>query len=224
MENKYERKIILEIDSTNVVKAIICGMTGKITKYMTFQKLRDMILASEGEYREKPSVEIYKGYIPKNTVYVKAYDDGRISYFILKESCIFPINFLDQEYKVPIPNLIFKFDCKNGHVINGGVVAVDTNKVKMDTKIYAYPFTNASIAHLCWGYNKIPSVEEDIGILSNLPDYFIALPSNLHGYSNANNSLNLECRPLLEFLQGQDQFPLDLLSPLKMSLVHWVDK
>jgi hypothetical protein len=227
MENKHTSKVQITITSSNLVEVVITKIDGSVKKFIPYEKLMDYFkLGKELKQSKKESKIIQATFLPADTVYTKTYSDGGMTCYILKRACKLPMEYFGKGYKtVPIPNLIFKFHYAHEHMVDGGVVAIaneHVNNISLSTPLYQFPFTNASLGHLCWGANRTKI--NDIRQLSALPDYFLGLPNSMHSFSASSNSLNLEIGPLLEMLELQEHYDDILLSPLNQSFGKWLSK
>ena len=94
-----------------------------------------------------------------------------------------------------------------------GIVA-DGEKLKPDTKMYRYPFSNVSGFHLCTGNNTFPKCA-GLHTIASLPYYILSMPNNNHNFDPSNNKLGLEMRDLLEHMKDKtpEFYYTDILLP-----------
>lgn len=164
------------------------------------------------------SAGIYSsGILPKNCVSY-TYDTGKGNHYIVLE---YPENHADITYmktlyeNFHIPKLVFGFIIKDEKIekVNMGVTA--NERLKDDTQMYVYPFSNVSKFYLCTGANSLPKIKSFVS-LSNLPRFILSLPDNDDHYRESNNKLGLGHRELLEHLtdKTQDYYYEKVLIPM----------
>ena len=147
-------------------------------------------------------------------------DDERHSTGLLPEDCIMAVmekkftyyfvrypelyadfRYFDTEYRrFPIPRLVFGFKYlpKDHKVAGCSVCVVKDGRLKEDTILYRYPFSNVSRdGRICLGNNALP-LYKDPSKLHTLASYILRMPNNNDHYSRDNNRLNAEYRDLLE--------------------------
>ncbi len=157
----------------------------------------------KGSIREEP---VSTGLLPANIVSVKLASDGK-RYAVLEYAYEkADIQYMQTEYPdFPLPRLLFGFLVeKSGRIseINLGVPA--PGKLKEDTKMYLYTFSNVSRFRLCTGANSLPGIKNLQG-LQNLPEYILSLPDNDDYFDASHNRLGLSHRDLLEHLRDKDR-------------------
>lgn len=115
------------------------------------------------------------------------------------------ITYMGTEYKnFPLPRLVFGIKISSSGRIEGvnlGVPAL--GKLREDTVMYFYPFSNVNRFHMCTGSNSLPHIKSLTG-LENLSRFIISLPDNDDYFDSKHNKPNLEHRDLLELLKDKD--------------------
>ena len=127
----------------------------------------------------------------------------------------------------PLPRLIFKFSLHQGLRVNSvSVCVVEEGRLKPDSKLFAWPFSNVGAGgHMCIGNNVMPKCES-LHTLSSLPYHILSIPNNNDHYSRNNNKMKLEYRDLLELLKDKDPsfYYSDILVPEKKTLNDFINK
>ena len=122
-------------------------------------------------------------------------------YFIRYPELCADFRYFDTEYRnFPIPRLVFGFKyMPDAHKVAGcSVCVVKDERLKADTILYRYPFSNVSSnGRICLGNNALP-VYKDPSRLHTLAGYILRMPNNNDHYSKNNNQLHAEYRDLLE--------------------------
>ncbi len=140
------------------------------------------------------------GLLPENCIMVVT-EKKFTCYFIRYPELSADFQYFDTEYRhFPIPRLVFGFKyLPMDHKIAGcSVCVVKDERLKEDTILYRYPFSNVSGGgHICLGNNALP-VYKDPSRLHTLASYILRMPNNNDHYSKDNNRLNAEYRDLLE--------------------------
>lgn len=81
-----------------------------------------------------------------------------------------PIYHLDEFYDdIGMPNTIFAIRIVNGVYSGGSIVCCKDDVITEETKLYYYPFSNASNSHICLGSNKMANDITDNSVLRSLP-------------------------------------------------------
>lgn len=127
-------------------------------------------------------------------------------YFIRYPELYADFRYFDTEYRhFPIPRLVFGFkympDARK--VAGCSVCVVKDERLKKDTVLYCYPFSNVSSnGYICLGNNALP-VYKDTSRLHTLASYILRMPNNNDYYSKDNNRLHAEYRDLLEQMKNK---------------------
>lgn len=156
------------------------------------------------------------GFLPENCFHVTTYADGGRDYCIRHPSLYADITYHSTEYPhFPLPRLVFGFRVsKEGKVSGCRLGVVEDGKLKEDSVMYEYPFSNVASFSLCIGANSLP-VYKKAHTLATLPDFLLRLPNNDDRFSPLNNRPNLQYRELLEHLKNKDPkyYYSDILIP-----------
>lgn len=163
--------------------------------------LANCFLASRYDDERHPTGLLPEGCIgvtimPKYTYYYIRYPELRVdfSYF----GTLYP-NF-------PIPRLVFclKYMPKEKKVAECYVCVAKDERLKEDTPLYHYPFSNVyHDLRICTGNNAMP-VYKDPARLHTLVSYLLRLPNNNDLYDREHNKLHAEYRDLLEQMKGKE--------------------
>ena len=146
------------------------------------------------------------GLLPQHilNVTMNTEDESRYVTFEFPDS-VADITYMGTEYKnFPLPRLVFGIKISSSGRIEGvnlGVPAL--GKLREDTAMYFYPFSNVSRFHMCTGANSLPYIKSLTG-LENLSRFIISLPDNDDYFDSKHNKPNLEHRDLLELLKDKD--------------------
>ena len=151
--------------------------------------------------------EVQSGLLPENVLSVNVDSKTNARYVVVE----FPLDRTDITYMettymdFPIPKLVFGFKLEgNGRIdkINMGVAGL--GRLKPDTPMYYYPFSNVNGFKLCVGTNELPHIES-LHQLSGLPYYILSMPDNDDYFKTDNNRLKANHRDLLEHLKDKDR-------------------
>lgn len=151
--------------------------------------------------------EVQSGLLPENVLTVNIDSKTNARYVVVE----FPLDRTDITYMetvytdFPIPRIVFGFKLEgNGRIdkINMGVIGL--GKLKPDTPMYYYPFSNVNNFKLCVGTNDLPHIES-LHQLSGLPYYILSMPDNDDYFKTGNNRLKANHRDLLEHLKDKDR-------------------
>lgn len=115
------------------------------------------------------------------------------------------ITYMGTEYKnFPLPRLVFGIKISSSGRIEGVNLGVPgLGKLREDTVMYYYPFSNVNRFSMCTGANALPHIKSLTG-LENLSRFIISLPDNDDYFNSKHNKPNLEHRDLLELLKDKD--------------------
>jgi len=148
---------------------------------------------------------VSSGLLPENCISVSFGETNERAVCILH-----PERFADFTYhktcyeRFPIPRLVFKFSLvKNLRVQSVSVCVVEEGRLKPDSKLFVWPFTNVRGYHMCIGNNVMPKCES-LHTLASLPYHILQIPNNNDHYSPNLNKLKMEFRDLLEHLKDKD--------------------
>ena len=151
--------------------------------------------------------EVQSGLLPENVLSVNIDSKTNARYVVVE----FPLDRTDITYMetvytdFPIPRIVFGFKLEgNGRIdkINMGVIGL--GKLKPDTPMYYYPFSNVNNFKLCVGTNDLPHIES-LHQLSGLPYYILSMPDNDDYFKTGNNRLKANHRDLLEHIKDKDR-------------------
>lgn len=127
-------------------------------------------------------------------------------YFIRYPELYADFRYFDTEYRrFPIPRLVFgfKYMPKDHKVAGCSVCVVKDGRLKEDTVLYRYPFSNVgSDGRICLGNNALPAYK-DPSRLHTLASYILRMPNNNDHYSRDSNRLHAEYRDLLEQMKNK---------------------
>lgn len=125
-------------------------------------------------------------------------------------SILHPDRYADVTYyktvylRFPLPRLVFQFSLHQGLRVNEvsvGIVA--EGRLKPDTIMYQWPFSNVTGFHMCIRNNVMPKCES-LHTLSSLPYLILEIPNNDDHYASGNNRMKMEYRELLEHLKDKE--------------------
>lgn len=157
----------------------------------------------KGSIKQEP---ISTGLLPSNILSLKIAEDGKRYAVVKFEEPKADIQYRNTEYPdFPLPRLLFGFTVESSgriSAVNLGVPAL--GKLKEDTPMYFYPFSNVSRFSLCTGGNSLPHIKS-LQSLENLPRYILSLPDNDDYFDPKHNRLELGHRDLLEHVRDKDQ-------------------
>ena len=124
----------------------------------------------------------------------------------------------------PVPRLIYGFYVDVNGKITGVYVAVaDKGRLRDDTKLYKYPFSNVSEFRMCTGSNVLPTIKQ-LRQISGIPNYLFSMPDNNDHYKPDNSKLGMEYRNFLEFMSDKepDFYYTDVLIPIDKTLKDFI--
>lgn len=131
-----------------------------------------------------------------------------------------PFKYLETEYFIPFPDMVFHFVAQKGRVTATETWFADENGV-----LYHYPYGNVYVnGAICWGGNLLPS----IGCLKDfekLVTLFYSASTNNDLYQNVETKIGgrkveLTQRELLELVSKEETFPKKLLKPFGLSIAQ----
>lgn len=151
--------------------------------------------------------EVQSGLLPENVLSVNIDTKNKNKYVVLE----FPLDMIDVKYmkttykNFPIPRLIFGFKIEgNGRIDKIWLGVPALGRLKPETPMYYYPFSNVNDFKLCIGSNDLPHIES-LHQLSGLPYYILSMPDNDDYFSVKHNKLSMTHRDLLEHLKDKDR-------------------
>lgn len=124
----------------------------------------------------------------------------------------------------PLPRLAFKFSLHRGlRVQTVSVCVVEEGRLKPDSKLFVWPFSNVNGFHMCIGNNVMPKCES-LHTLGSLPYHIMEIPNNDDHYTPHNNQMGLEYRGLLEHLKDKEPayYYEKILVPNKKTLKDFI--
>lgn len=128
-------------------------------------------------------------------------------YFIRYPELYADITYRDTEYPhFPIPRLVFGFQYLplEKKVVKSYVCVVKDERLKPETPLYVYPFSNVhGDDSICLGNNALPAYKNPAR-LHTLAAYILRFPNNNDMYYSSHNKLDLEYRDLLEQMKWKD--------------------
>lgn len=168
------------------------------------------------------------GLLPENCIAV-VMEKQYIRYFIRYPELYADFTYFDTEYRnFPIPRLVFDFKYmpSEGKVASCSVCVVKDERLKPDTPLYRYPFSNVSTdGRICTGNNALP-VYRNPARLHTLAGHILRMPNNNDHYSSGNNRLHAEFRDLLEQMKGKtpSHYYTDVLVESKNTLKDFLNR
>lgn len=126
----------------------------------------------------------------------------------------------------PLPRLVFGFWLQQGQRVQSvNVGVVPEGRLRPDTPMYLWPFSNVNGFRMCIGNNVMPKCES-LHTLSSLPYHIMSLPNNNDHYSPENNKPGLEYRDLLEYMRDKDPsvYYSEILMPGKQKLSDFIQR
>lgn len=195
-------EVVIHIKEDKSVRLEITENGKTRTKLISPQTLFDCI---KGSLSSTP-VKVASGLLPSNVISVTGDESGARYAVVEYPYNTADITYMSTEYKnFPLPRLIFGFKVESSGRISEVKLGVPApGKLKPDTKMYYYPFSNVSRFALCTGANVLPNIKT-LQSLENLPGYIISLPDNDDHYQDNHTKLNLGHRDLLEHLRDKDR-------------------
>lgn len=200
MQKKPE-EIIIHIRDERSIQLEICEKGSIKTKMITPDVLVECVKGSLSGFR------FNTGILPSNIISLSVDTERDNKYIVLEyQYDKTDITYMKTLYAdFPLPRLLFGFMLENsGRIssINMGVPAL--GKLKPETPMYYYPFSNVSRFSLCTGGNSIPHIKA-IQSLQNLPEHILSWPDNDDRYNAKHNKLGMERRDLMEHLKDKSR-------------------
>lgn len=216
-------KAIIEIDKqygTSITIVKEGGITTK--KYSDIESVQEVLLEN---------FQFATGWIPSGTRYYKKGDNAE-TIIIESPPSVRGVGFATgnkiKEFTIPVPWTLWKFQLVNSHGnhrISGAQVWAMRNPItpgKEETHtLYRFPFSNVS-GGICWGGSdtnrEIMDSIDSINKISRMIEVFWSAPfnSDLDGgkytaFKNDNDVTITNCYSLLEYLDGKQVFPYNIL-------------
>ncbi|QQZ64482.1 hypothetical protein JI735_34140 (plasmid) [Paenibacillus sonchi] len=164
--------------------------------------------------------------LPRNTIY---YSEGpaKINLFFEIPAHSRRVYYHEAVIEdVSYPSLIFGVSLitrDEKKVVQGVFIAAieEQFSISEETEMFCYPFTNVSASShkVCWGTQKLPTIEK-MSQLSSIPDLFFNTPNSDSYYSESINT-RLTFRELMEEIKGKS-FPEKYLKPIGQNLKEWI--
>lgn len=188
---REDLSILLEIKEKGTIR----------TKMISVETLMDCLKGSVSGFT------FSTGILPQNFVSVSVNTGKKQRYVVVEfQDERADITYRQTEFKdFPLPRLLFGFCLEeSGRIsrVNLGVPA--QGKLKPDTPMYYYPFSNVSRFAMCTGSNTLPHIK-DLQQVQNLPYYILSFPDNDDHYTDRHNKPGLCHRELMEHLQDKDR-------------------
>jgi hypothetical protein len=148
---------------------------------------------------------VSSGLLPDNCIAVNVGEHDERAVCILHPERYADITYHQTRYeRFPLPRLVFKFSLHQKLRVNSvSVCVIEEGRLKPDSKLFHWPFSNVSGFHMCIGNNVMPKCES-LHTLSSLPYHILEIPNNNDHYQTQNNKPQMEYRDLLEHLKDKD--------------------
>lgn len=149
--------------------------------------------------------EVHSGLLPENCIAFSSRESGERTVTILHPQRYADITYYKTCYQnFPLPRLAFQLSLVQGlRVRSVSVCVVEEGRLRPDSKLFHFPFSNVSGFHMCIGNNVLPKCES-LHTLSSLPYHILSIPNNNDHYRSGNNKMGLEYRDLLEHLRDKE--------------------
>jgi hypothetical protein len=150
-------------------------------------------------------IAIRSGLLPPNVISYAQDDRGNKSVCLWHPELSADISYFGTVYQnLPLPRLVFGFSVSGeGRINSCRLGIVQDERLKPETPIYEYPFSNVSGFRLCIGNNPLPKCES-LHTLASVPYMILAMPNNNDHFGARYNKKNMEFRNLLELLKDKD--------------------
>ncbi len=148
---------------------------------------------------------IISGLLPDNCVAFQSTGDNEKKVSILHPERRGDITYYGTLYKdFPLPRLIYKFSLHQGHRVNAvSVCVVEEGRLRPESKLFEYPFSNVTGYKMCIGNNVMPKCES-LHTLSSLTYHIVSLPDNNDHFTHNKNLLGMPYRELVEHLKDKE--------------------
>jgi len=171
------------------------------------------------------SYDIHSGLLPPNVISFAVSENGGQDICLRHPERRADIFYCGSEYKnFPLPRLVFGFQVSAEKRVSGCRIGiVQEERLRPDTPMYRYPFSNVSGFSLCVGSNPLPKCESP-HTLASLPYLLLALPNNNDRFNPEDNKPRMEYRTLLEHLKDKDSayYYSDILIPSGKTLRDFI--
>lgn len=152
-------------------------------------------------------IGIESGILPENAVFYREEQD-KTRRLIIKVPCgHYDITYHDTLYSgFPLPVMAFGFTIRpDGHISAKKLAIVEEGKLRNDSKLYYYPFSNVSqnTFDICTGRNHLPEIKS-LQQLSSLPYFILSMPNNDDYFDAKCNRLGIGYRELLEHMKDKE--------------------
>lgn len=168
---------------------------------------------------------VSSGLLPQNVISVAMGENG------CKDVCLWhpelraDISYHKTQYpNFPLPRLVFGFSVSaEGRISGCRLGVIKDERLKPETPMYVYPFSNVSGFSLCIGNNPLPKCES-LHTLASVPYLLLEMPNNNDRYTCNRNKPKLEYRDLLELLKDKDSayYYTDILMPSGKTLQNFI--
>ncbi len=196
---------------------------------------RDNGVVSHKEITVEALTECLRGSIKAPSYASGLLPEGCISFFAAADgsrviSILHPERYADIAYhktvypRFPLPRLVFRFSLHQGLRVNEvSVAVVEEGRLKPESQLFRWPFSNVSGFHMCIGNNVMPKCES-LHTLSSLPYLILELPNNDDYFQTSDNRLGMGYRELLEHLQDREPsyYYEKVLVPGKYTLADFI--
>lgn len=123
------------------------------------------------------------------------------------------IIYYGEMHTIAFPAMLFHFKVQGGKLNESKCFALKEDTLTEKTKLYAYPFGNVyEDGKICWGTCSIPKCEKMADVERYL-ELFFSAGTNDDLYRGIVAKEYMNQRALLEFLKGEEQFPVEKLLP-----------
>lgn len=203
--------VFKDIEAESLLKLL------KGSAYNIFNETKSFVLPETGQYFQYGDISI---------------DQQSHTTFHLVPGKVRDFLFVDEVFKVPFPNLLFKFDVEQKKIVNTSVYCVKKesisyfagrDRVSSTPKIYRFPFPNvSSTGRVCWGNNRsqVNSIETilDLDYLIEIffmsafnVDHFNHNDFNIPTIDFASMKREQQIVSLINYLSEYESFPEDIL-------------
>ena len=166
------------------------------------------------------------GLLPANCVAFYAAEDNRRIISVLHPERYADITYFGTCYKnFPLPRLIYKFSLHQGlRVQSVSVCVVEEGRLRPESKLFEYPFSNVTGYRMCIGNNVMPKCES-LHTLASLTYHILSIPDNNDHYNAGKNLLRLGYRDLMEHLKDKEPgyYYEKILMPSGKTLSHFIN-
>lgn len=165
------------------------------------------------------------GLLPEGCISFFAGPEDTRAVTILHQERYADVTYYETTYKhFPLPRLVFRFSLHQGLRVNSvDVGVVEEGRLRPETKMFLWPFSNVSGYHMCIGNNVMPKCGS-LHTLSSLPYLILEIPNNNDHYGEPNNRMGMGYRDLLEHLRdkGPSYYYEKVLVPSQDTLADFI--